>query len=87
VNSTHLKEARRLQQALEPKSPFHLDRNVGQLVANIRRLEVLFASVPHRIHGGKMQELQTDLAIAVKGIVAIKQPRKKQKPELNVEDV
>jgi hypothetical protein len=80
------KEAKRLQQLLEPKSKFHLGHNVQQLEMHVRQVESLFASV-NQMRGGKTQELRVDLDIAIKGILTLRRPQKKQKPELNIEDL
>ncbi|KZT08921.1 uncharacterized protein LAESUDRAFT_675409 [Laetiporus sulphureus 93-53] len=82
--SQSIKETSRLQAALEPKSQLHVRRDLEELKTLALKVEELI----HSLTPSVTQEWQSDLKIAIKGIVKAKAPpAKKPKPELNVEDI
>lgn len=76
-----LKECNRLQKALQPSAPIHVRQNSRELGNLARDAEALLRSRPC------IDEYKEDLLLAVKGIVTQRSQKKKQKPELNIDDV
>ncbi|KAF8222237.1 hypothetical protein L208DRAFT_1381918 [Tricholoma matsutake] len=74
-----LKDALRLQAALQPPSELHRQRNVEELKTLVREVEKLLDQLP----SGSTLEVKKDLEIALKGIVMVKKlPKAKPKPNI-----
>lgn len=82
--SDTLKAVKRLQRVLEPTSPLHRRRNLDELRSAVLQVEALLQGLP----SGCPQNLREDLAMGLRGIVAMNKPPKRNvsKPELYIED-
>jgi len=77
------RDAQRLYKALQPQSELHRRRDLNELKARVLEVEMLLGRVPP----GACRDVREDLDLALKAIVAVKQPLKaKPKPELCMDD-
>ena len=72
-----------LQKALIPSAQIHRKRDVEELKKFVTEVEALL----HDINANVARELEEDMALAMKGIVAVKRPPKaKPRPQLMIDD-
>lgn len=77
------RDAQRLYKALQPQSELHRRRDLTELKTRVLEVEMLHGRVPP----GACRDVREDLDLALKAIVAVKQPIKaKPKPELCMDD-
>jgi hypothetical protein len=76
-----MKKAIGLQKNLEPSAIVHQTRNLDALRSLALEVQGLFQSLPQAL-----LEVKVDLQLAIKGIVTGRQPPKKTKPDLCIED-
>jgi hypothetical protein len=77
------KELKDLREKLKPQSELHRQRDIQKL----RKCTMQVQAIVGRLPTGGHRPLQDDLRIAVKGIVEERRPKKKEKPELCVDDI
>jgi hypothetical protein len=78
-----IKNLQRLQEALKPQSELHRKREVETLKSLVLEVESFLASIAHSV----AQDVKEDMAIAIKGIVAVRKPPKpKRKLTLKIDD-
>lgn len=78
-----IKDLQRLQEALKPQSEFHRKREVETLKSLVLEVESFLASIAHTV----ARDVKDDIAMAIKGIVAVRKPPKpKQKPTIKIDD-
>lgn len=78
-----IKDLQRLQEALKPQSELHRKREVETLKSLVMEVESFLANIAHTV----AREVKDDMAMAIKGIVAIRKPPKpKQKPAIKIDD-
>ncbi|EGN94529.1 hypothetical protein SERLA73DRAFT_114784 [Serpula lacrymans var. lacrymans S7.3] len=78
-----LKNSKRLQKTLEPKSELHRRRDLQELESSVSEVELLVQQLPQE----KRMELQEDLNLGWTGIVKKLVKVKKPKPLLEVDDI
>lgn len=72
-----------LQEALKPQSELHRKREVETLKSLVLEVESFLANIAHAV----VRDVKDDMAMAIKGIVAVKKsPKPKQKPTINIDD-
>ena len=73
----------RLQEALKPQSQLHRKREVETLKSLVIEVESFLAGIAHTV----TRDVKDDMAIAMKGIVAVRKPPKsKPKPTVKMDD-
>ena len=77
------KELKHLREKLKPQSEFHRQRDIQELRKCTMQLQALVVRLPT----GGSRLIQDDLRIAVKGIVEERKLKKKEKPELCLDDI
>lgn len=78
-----IKDLQRLQEALKPQSELHRKREVETLKSLVLEVESFLANIAHTV----ARDVKDDMAIAIKGIVAVRKPPKpKQKPTIKIDD-
>jgi len=77
------KELKDLREHLKPQSELHRQRDIQELKRYTIQIQAIVGRLPTDGH----RHLQDDLRIAVKGIVEERKPKKKEKPELCVDDI
>ena len=79
-----IKDLQRLQEALKPQSELHRRREVETLRSLVLEVESFLANIAHT---SVARDVKDDMAMAVKGIVAVwKSPKSKQKPTIKIDD-
>ena len=73
---------KRLREKLKPQSELHQRRDIHELRGCIVQIQDLFTRLP----ASGTRQLQDDLRLAVKGIVEGRKVKKKDKPELCMDD-
>jgi hypothetical protein len=76
-----MKKAIGLQKDLEPSATVHQARNLDTLRSLALEVQDLVQSLTQAL-----LEVKVDLQLAIKGIVTVRQPPKKTKPDLCIED-
>jgi hypothetical protein len=78
-----IKDLQRLQEALKPQSELHRKRDVETLKSLVLEVESFLANIAHTV----ARDVKDDMAIAIKGIVAVRKPPKpKQKPIIKIDE-
>ena len=78
-----IKDLQRLQEALKPQSELHRKREVETLKSLVLEVESFLANIAHTV----ARDVEDDMAMAIKGIVAVRKPPKpKQKPTIKIDD-
>ena len=78
-----MRNAQRLQAALQPQSKLHCKLDVEELKACVLEVEELVG----RLSPASTREVKGDLELALKGIVMIRKPPKaKPKPDIRLDD-
>lgn len=78
-----IKDLQCLQEALKPQSELHRKREVETLKSLVLEVESFLANIAHTV----VRDVKDDMAMAIKGIVAVKKsPKPKQKPTINIDD-
>jgi hypothetical protein len=79
-----IKDLQRLQEALKPQSELHRKRDVETLKSLVLEVESFLANIAHTTVA---RDVKDDMAMAIKGIVAVRKPPKpKQKPIIKIDD-
>jgi hypothetical protein len=78
-----MKDLQCLQEALKPQSELHRKREVETLKSLVLEVESFLANIAHTV----ARDVKVDMAMAIKGIVAVRKPPKsKQKPKIKIDD-
>lgn len=73
----------RLQEALKPQSELHRKREVESLKSLVLEVESFLANIAHTV----ARDVKDDMAMAIKGIVAVRKPPKpKQKRTIKIDN-
>ena len=73
---------RSLQRALVPSAKLHRKRDIEELKTIVTEVGALLPDIAPNV----ARDLEEDMALAMKGIVAAKRPKPKPKPQLKVDD-
>ncbi|KAF8807162.1 hypothetical protein BYT27DRAFT_7189247 [Phlegmacium glaucopus] len=81
-----IKDLQRLQEALKPQSKLHRKREVETLKSLVVEVECFLDNIAHAAHT-VTRDVKDDMAMAMKGIVAVRKPPKpKPKPTIKIDD-